>query len=68
MGREEGAILKHKIKVKEERPNQQGDNISQLGIPILWTFEHKATKGSHYQYQLSIQCFELNYYCKVNFS
>ena len=47
MGGDEWTILKHKVKVKQERSNQQGDNISQLGIPILWIFEHKATKGSH---------------------
>ena len=44
-----------KVKAKEEGSNQQEDNVSQLGIPILWTFEHKATKEPHYQ--LSIQCF-----------
>ena len=47
MGGDEGTILKHKVKAKEEGSNQQEDNVSQLGIPILWTFEHKATKGSH---------------------
>ena len=45
MGGDEETILKHKGKIKEERSNQQEDNVSQLGIPILWTFKHKATKG-----------------------
>ena len=55
MGGDEGTILKHKVKVKEERLNPQGDNFSQLGIPILWTFEHRQPREPHYQ--LSIRCF-----------
>ena len=44
MGGDEGTILEHKVKAKEEGSNQQGDNVSQLGIPILWTFEHRQPR------------------------
>ena len=45
MGEDEWTILKHKVKAKEEGSNQQGDNISQLGIPILWTFEQRQPRN-----------------------
>ena len=66
MGGDEGTILKHKVKVKEERSNQQGDNISQLGIPLLWTFEHRQPKD--HITNLAFNAFELKFYCKANFS
>ena len=53
MGGDEGTILVLQNKsLKKKKSNQQGDNISQLGNPILWTFKHKATKGIT-QYQTS---------------